>query len=109
MTDLVKEKVYLDNLDGQLSEVISYSKFANQAKQMLLNLYNAGFDIPLSLIGSSKQIDSFMTSLKGEKRYMDSYMKHGLSDPRTIRTQRKLNTSVGKFEKETGLRWPFKN
>ena len=109
MTDLVKEKVYLDNLDGQLSEILSYSKFAGQAKLMLMSLYNAGFDIPLSMVGSRKQIDSFMTSLKKEKRYMDSYMKHGLSDPRTIRTQRKLNTSVGKFEKETGLRWPFKN
>lgn len=109
MTDLVKEKVYLNNLDGQVSESISFSKFANQAKLMLMNLYNAGFDIPLSMVGSQKQIDSFMTSLKREKRYMDSYMKHGLSDPRTLRTQRQLNSSVGKFEKETGLRWPFKN
>ena len=108
MDNLVKDRVNLNNLDGQISERV-YSKFAGQVRKALLGLYYAGFDVPLSLFGSQKQIDSFMKALSGEKRYMDSYIRHGLSDPRTLGTKHSLSAAVTKFERETGLRWPFKN
>jgi hypothetical protein len=40
---------------------------------------------------------------------MDSYVKYGLGDPRTLETKGNLMGSVKKFEGETGLVWPFKN
>ena len=108
MSELAKEVINLNNLDGQLSERV-FSKFAGQVRKALLSLYASGFDIPMSLLGSKNQIDSFMTALSGEKRYMDSYMKHGLGDQRTLNSQYKLSRATKSFESETGLRWPFKN
>jgi hypothetical protein len=109
MSEIVKDIVYLNNLDGQISERV-YSKFAGQVRQALLSLYYGGLlSTPLRLSGNSAQIDAFMKTLNSEKGYMDSYMKHGLNDSRTLSTRSDLMSAVKKFETETGLRWPFKN
>ena len=108
MKSLFKEPIRLNNLGKTLTEIV-YTKFSNQVRSALLDLYFGGFDIPLRLVGSGKQIDSFMKALSGEKRYMDSYLKNGLSDPKTMKTKQKLSQAVSRFELETGLVWPFKN
>jgi hypothetical protein len=109
MSEIVKDIVYLNNLDGQLSERV-YSKFAGQVRMALLDLYYGGIlSSPLRLSGNSAQLDAFMKTLNSEKGYMDSYIKHGLNDSRTLSSRTDLMRSVEKFEKETGLRWPFKN
>ena len=109
MSDIVKEVLDLNNLGKQPLNERIYSKFAGKVRSMLLDLYFGGFDIPLQIMGSTSQVDSFMRALRGEKRYMDSYMKNGLNDPKTMKSKYSLSKAVGKFEKETGLRWPFKN
>lgn len=110
MTDSPKETINLNQDDVPLSEQIRvYNKFAGQVQRALLGLYHAGMDIPFNILGSRKQIDSFMKALSGEKGYMDSYMKNGLNDPRTLNSRHKLGSAVSRFENETGLRWPFKN
>jgi hypothetical protein len=108
MGDLVKNVIYLNNRDSKLNEQ-ARSKFAGKVQSAMLDLYYAGMDVPLKLVGTQSQIDSFMGALKREKRYMDSYMKHGLSDTRTLGSRHDLMTAVKAFENETGLRWPFKN
>ena len=109
MSEIVKDIVYLNNLDGHLSERV-YSKFAGQVRMALLDLYYSGIlSSPLRLSGNSAQIDSFMKTLNSEKGYMDSYIQHGLNDSRTSSSRTSLMGAVAKFEKETGLRWPFKN
>ena len=40
---------------------------------------------------------------------MDSYIKHGLGDERTLSDRHRLMRAIENFERETGLRWPFKN
>jgi|10_taG_2_1085330.scaffolds.fasta_scaffold00738_5 hypothetical protein len=85
------------------------TSFAANVQSMLTDLVLAGFDTPVNIRGTQRQIDAFFKALKGEKRFMDSYMKHGLGDSRTMQTQHKLNRSVEAFETETGLKWPFKN
>jgi len=110
MDELVKEIINLNQLNAPLEERVKiYSKFAAQVQRALLSLYYAGMNVPYRLSGSDKQISSFMKALTGEKRYMDSYMKNGLNDHRTLSSRRNLGTSVTKFENETGLKWPFKN
>ena len=47
--------------------------------------------------------------MQGEKRYMDSYLKHGLDGASTMTSKYDLDRAVLQFEGETGLRWPFKN
>jgi|TARA_R110002153_G_scaffold162529_1_gene315083 hypothetical protein len=108
MNDIVKDKINLNNLGKPLTEIV-YTKFSNQVRSALLDLYYGGFDIPMRLLGTTSQINSFMKTLSGEKRYMDSYLKNGLDDPKTMSSKYSLATSVKRFEKETGLRWPFKN
>jgi len=110
MEELVKDVINLNQLDTPLAERLTmYNKFAGQVQNALMSLYYAGVDIPFKLFGSRNQIDSFMKALAGEKRYMDSYMKNGLNDHRTLSSRRNLGASVTKFENETGLKWPFKN
>ena len=110
MAELVKDTLNLNQLNTPLSErAVVYSKFVGQLQHALLGLYRAGMDVPFNLTGSRGQIDAFMKALSGEKRYMDSYVKNGLNDQRTLDTRHKLLSSVKRFEKETGLRWPFKN
>lgn len=108
MSDIVKDTIDLTKSDKQLNE-LAYTDFANKVRSALLDLWTMGIDVPLNIRGTRDQIDSFMTSLKREKRYMDSYMQNGLNDPRTLSSKHELMRSVERFEKETGLRWPFKN
>tara|TARA_Y100000310_G_scaffold270527_1_gene284404 strand:+ start:264 stop:590 length:327 start_codon:yes stop_codon:yes gene_type:complete len=105
---LAKNIIYLNNRDSKLNEQ-ARSKFAGKVQTAMLDLYYAGIDVPLKLVGTQSQINSFMGALKREKRYMDSYMKHGLDDARTLGSRHDLMHAVRAFERETGLRWPFKN
>ena len=101
-------KVVIDLTNNLLTEAI-YTDFSLNVKKLLMNMYFAGFDVTPSIRGSQSQIESFFKALSNEKKYMDAYMKYGLSDPITLQSRGDLMGSVGKFERETGLVWPFKN
>ena len=58
--------------------------------------------------GQKAEIDKFIAALAGEKKYMMSYIAHGLDDPRTTSTKYKLDNAVKAFERQTGIKWPFK-
>tara|TARA_R100000995_G_C3392607_1_gene81197 strand:+ start:146 stop:463 length:318 start_codon:yes stop_codon:yes gene_type:complete len=100
--------IIIDLNDKSLNERI-FSQFAADMRSIMFKLFSAGLDVPLTVKGTQAQIDSFFKALKGEKRYMDSYLKYGLGDNRTLSNQHSLMTAVTGFENETGLRWPFKN
>tara|TARA_R110000824_G_scaffold52854_7_gene146711 strand:+ start:7513 stop:7836 length:324 start_codon:yes stop_codon:yes gene_type:complete len=106
--DNSQEPIIIDLTDNSLNEYV-YSQFSNKVNILLQGLYQAGLDIPLSIRGTQDQVDAFFNSLKGEKRYMDSYMKNGLNNSKTMIEKRSLEKAVSRFETETGLRWPFKN
>ncbi len=108
MSELVKQTINLDNLGKELNEAV-YNQFANQVRSALLTLWSMGVPVPFNLSGTQPQIDSFMKALNSEKKYMDSYMKNGLNNPKTMSSKYTLTKAVERFETETGLRWPFKN
>ena len=58
--------------------------------------------------GKKMDVDKFIAALAGEKKYMMSYIDHGLNDPRTINNKFKLDQAVRAFERQTGISWPFK-
>ena len=58
-------------------------------------------------LGNPSQIKSFANTLANEKRYMDTWRAYGLDDPRTYKDRAVLKTSISKFERLTGLDWPF--
>jgi len=89
-----------------------YTDFSNDVYFLMQSLYGpeaAGMNTKLSLAGSQNQIISFFAALQSEKKYMDSYIKHGLNGGQTINSRYQLQDAVKKFEFETGLRWPFEH
>ena len=103
-----EENIVIDLNDKTINERL-YTDFSYKVNRMLLDLYHAGADINPTIRGTQAQIESFFKALRGEKRYMDSYIKHGLGDSSTMMNRRDLDRAVMGFERETGLRWPFKN
>ena len=76
--------------------------------RLVLNALFTGEYFPVSIRGTSSQMDSFVKALAGEKRYLSSLTQYGLDNPRTFKDRFKLDRSVKSFEKDTGLVWPFK-
>ena len=64
--------------------------------------------IPVKVRGQPTQVKSFVNALAQEKRFLDSYKQYGLDDPRTLQDKSILTQAVRKFERATGLKWPFK-
>jgi hypothetical protein len=58
--------------------------------------------------GTPSQIKAFGNALQSEKSYIKTYQKYGLDDPKTHKNKAFLKRSISKFERETGLKWPFK-
>ena len=95
------------------------SQFANQIKFLLRYLSAPRQYMPtfvgasratpaISITGTRGDLASFSNVIKGEKRYMDSYLKHGLSDSRVLNDKHALEKAIYAFERETGLKWPLK-
>jgi|TARA_R110001583_G_scaffold69358_1_gene196698 hypothetical protein len=85
-----------------------YSDFSNDVYFLMQALHGGSNLTPnISVTGNQSQIMSFFSALQREKRYMDSYVKHGLNDAQTMTSKYQLDDAVRKFEYETGLRWPF--
>lgn len=87
-----------------------YSDFSNDVYFLMQSLYGGRApDLKVSMTGNQGQIMAFMTALQREKRYMDSFMRHGLNNSQTMTSRSQLQRAVERFEFETGLRWPFAN
>jgi len=64
--------------------------------------------IPVSVKGNKREVESFAKALGGEKSYIEAARQHGLDHPMTYKNKARLDNAVKGFEKETGLKWPFK-
>ena len=101
------EPIEIDLAEYKVLKELRYSTFGTHMK----NILNAMFtkrDVSLTVKGSKREVDQFFDALVKEKKYMTSYLAHGLDDPRTLRDKARLRNSVTKFERETGIKWPFK-
>jgi len=58
--------------------------------------------------GSQADISAFARALGGEKRYIQAVKKHGLDNPKTFKSKSSLDKAIKSFEKQTGIKWPFK-
>jgi hypothetical protein len=77
-------------------------------KLVLKQMFGQDVFVPISVTGTTSQIESFARTLASEKRHFESYVKHGLNDPRTHEDRYRLNVAVDKFERDTGIKWPYK-
>ncbi len=91
---------------GAIKEAGFLGMFGWAVESILSNMFSGG-TIPVTIKGSPAQIGSFSRTLAGEKRYLEAWKNYGLDDPRTYRERAKLQDSINKFERLTGLDWPF--
>lgn len=96
--------------EGKLNE--SFLTMLGGAIETLLTQMFGHTDVtaPVNAIvrGTPSQIAAFGDTLSREKNYMETFLKHGLNDPRSFNSRHELNSAVANFERETGIKWPFK-
>ena len=78
------------------------------AVKELLGAMIGGVSIPVHLKGKPADVRSFVKTLGAEKKYIQDYKKFGLDNPRTYKSKSTLDSAVGRFERKTGIKWPFK-
>ena len=76
--------------------------------KMILKRMFGGNAYPVTVKGSKADVSTFAKTLAAEKSYMNSWMKHGLDNPKTYKDKSKLNRAVKDFTRKTGIKWPFK-
>jgi len=91
---------------GQVNE--SYLKMFGWAVQKIMGTMFGGSRIPVQVKGSPNQVRDFARVLGREKKYLDKYRKFGLDNPQTYKSKFSLDSAVKKFQRSTGLKWPFK-
>lgn len=91
--------------DGKLDEGWMLM-FGGLLKWLMPSLFKGSL-LPLKLKGTSTEIQSFADVLSREKNYLESWKDNGLDNPTTYQSKGRLDRSVSRFERMTGLRWPF--
>jgi hypothetical protein len=69
------------------------------------------FDIPvyenITFQGRRTDVEALYRTLGAEKRYIDSFINNGLSDPRVTNSKWELEKAIHSFESQTGIKWPI--
>jgi len=81
--------------------------FGGLLRWIMPSLYKGSL-LPLKVKGSEAEIKSFANVLSNEKRYLTSWKENGLDSPSTYKNKTLLDKAVEKFQRTTGLKWPFK-
>jgi len=83
--------------------------FGGAIKMILRGMFGGDIIPPnVRVRGTETEIKSFAAALQKEKKYIEAYNKFGLKDPRTYKSKSTLQNAVSKFERATGIKWPFK-
>ena len=92
--------------NGRVDE--SFLRMFGGAIKMIMNSMFGGSSVPVTVKGSQSQVRDFARVLGREKKYLENYKKFGLDNPQTYKSRYSLSSAVKKFERGTGLKWPFK-
>ena len=104
--------LYKNTAEGILTEAsrMQLVKLGAQIKSMLYNMFapeGVSFG-QFFVTGTKSDVKAFAGALDAEKRYMESYLQNGLNDPAVLNNRYRLENAVRKFERQTGIKWPFK-
>ena len=106
--------------DKVVQTVVDFNELRSQnMNEMLLQQFGAVIELvldtvfsktslPIAFKGSQRDMSAFAKAIGGEKKYIETARKYGLDHPTTYKNKAKLNNAIKKFEKETGIKWPFK-
>jgi len=92
--------------NGLINEI--WLQLFGSAIQKILGTMFGGGSIPVKVKGNKEEIASFAQTIGREKKYMQAVAKHGLNDPRVYKDKFKLRKAIAKFERTTGIKYPFK-
>ncbi len=92
--------------NGMVNEI--WLQLFGSAIQKILGTMFGGGSIPVNVRGNKAEIASFAQTIGREKKYMQAVAKHGLNDPRVYKDKFKLRKAIAKFERTTGIKYPFK-
>ena len=81
--------------------------FGENIKGILKAMFG-NVSIPMQVRGSQSDVRSFISALHGEKNFISTMKRYGLDNPRTYRSRANLNQATSAFERQTGIKWPFK-
>ena len=103
---------YKNTAEGVLTEATRSEliKLGAKIKSMLYNMFApAGVSFGQFFVtGTRSDVKAFAGALDAEKRYMESYLQNGLNDPSVLNNRYRLDIAVKNFERQTGIKWPFK-
>ena len=77
------------------------------AVKKLLKAVFGDVSLPVHLKGNPGEVSSFLGALGAEKSYIKSLKDLGLDNPQTYRNKFELDNKISKFERKTGIKWPF--
>ena len=103
------------NLEALKKNILNESfvaQFAAQLQYLLARVFAPPLfssDSPrVRVTGTRQDLNNFTNVVSREKKYMDSYLKHGLGNPKVLNDRMALEKAVYRFERDTGLKWPIK-
>jgi len=91
---------------GQINESWVLT-FGAALRWIMPSLFRGGA-LPVQIRGNKSQVSNFANVLSKEKKFLQTWKNQGLHSPATYRNKSKLNSAINKFERATGLKWPFK-
>lgn len=109
--EIVSIEINLEELKKNKLNESFLSMFGASIKLILDRMFGGRISGPAARVavsGSRNDVTSFAKTLGREKRYLEATKKYGLDNPRTFKDKKKLDTAIRGFEKDTGLKWPFK-
>ena len=83
------------------------SSFGHVIKGLLSSIFGPNEPPRATIRGKPKEVHAFAQALRDEGSYISTLQKYDLDHPRTLRNKSKLKSSVKKFERDTGVKWPF--
>lgn len=107
--ELIEIKIDFEEMreqQGQMDEAFA-NMFGNWIGYMMRAMFGE-IEIPISVRGKPNEVKSFAKAIGHEKKYVQTAKRYGLDDPRTYKSKNLLKNATSKFEKVTGIKWPFK-
>ena len=103
----MKDKIIIDLTNKLLTESNIYA-LGDSIKIALWKMFGYNAPAPIDVRGTPQQIAAFANALKGEKTYMETFLRNGVGDPSTIRSKADLDNAIKGFESCTGITWPIR-
>jgi len=104
---LVKTVIDFEDLRSEKVDEMFLSQMGGWIK-IALNYMFGGPGAPMVFRGKEREVKSLASALGGEKNFIETARRFGLDHPTTYKSKAKLDVAIKGFEKETGLKWPFK-